>query len=176
MKTVKFFTLLILSAIILGSCGNQKEIKKLTATIDELEALVISDTASLADLTKAQELIQAYENYANALPTDSLAPEYLYRGAEIAMNLQMAGRAIEYYQRILINYPDYPKASYCVFLQAFVYENQMEQYDTAEKLYREFIQKYPNHPLADDAQVSIDNMGKSLEELIQSWEQKENNE
>ncbi|MBT4401208.1 MAG: tetratricopeptide repeat protein, partial [Bacteroidetes bacterium] len=116
----------------------------------------------------------AYENYANALPEDTISAEYLYRAAEIAMNLQMAGRAIEYYQRILNNFPDFDKRSYCLFLEAFVYENQMQQYETAEKLYLEFIEKYPDHPLADDAEVSVQNMGKSLEELIQSWESQEN--
>ena len=166
--------LVVISITLFWSCGNQKEIKQMTLAIDELEALVLSDTSSLADLAKAQELIQAYENYANALPEDTISAEYLYRAAEIAMNLQMAGRAIEYYQRILNNFPDFDKRSYCLFLEAFVYENQMQQYETAEKLYLEFIEKYPEHPLADDAEVSVQNMGKSLEELIQSWESQEN--
>ncbi|MBT3244017.1 MAG: tetratricopeptide repeat protein [Bacteroidetes bacterium] len=166
--------LVVISITLFWSCGNQKEIKQMTSAIDELEALVLSDTSSLADLAKAQELIQAYENYANALPEDTISAEYLYRAAEIAMNLQMAGRAIEYYQRILNNFPDFDKRSYCLFLEAFVYENQMQQYETAEKLYLEFIEKYPDHPLADDAEVSVQNMGKSLEELIQSWESQEN--
>ena len=45
----------------------------------------------------------------------------------------------------------------------------MQQYDEAKKLYREFLDKYPGHELAEDAMVSIQNMGKSLEELIDSW-------
>ncbi len=173
MKNLSPVFLILFAVIVCASCGNQKEIKELSNAVAVLEAEVLSDTSSLADLIKAQELIQAYENYANALPEDSLAPEYLYKGAEIAMNLQMAGRAIEYYQRVLNNYPDFDKISYCLFLQAFIYENQMEEFETAKKLYKEFIQRYPNHPLADDAQVSIDNMGKSLEELIKAWEAKE---
>ncbi len=171
-RTVFFMSL---SVCLMWSCGNQKEIKKMSSAIARLEAEVYADTSSIADMSKAQELIQAYENYANALPEDSLSPEYLYKGAEIAMNLKMSGRAIEYYQRILNNFPNFDKRSYCLFLMAFVYENQMQQYETAKKHYLDFIEKYPDHPLADDAAVSVQNMGKSLEELIKSWEQKENN-
>jgi len=115
-------------------------------------------------------MIQAYENFVEAYPQDSLTPEYLYKSSEIAMNLQMAGRAIEGFQKILDNYPDFDKRAFCIFLQAFIYENQMQQYDTAKQLYQEFLEKYPSHDLAEDAMVSIQNMGKSLEELIKSWE------
>lgn len=170
------YSFVLIAGILLSvSCNNNAEKKKLASDVSELEAVLLTDTTSLLDRNLALELIQAYENYANALPEDSLAPEYLYKGAEIAMNLQMAGRAIEYHQRILNNYPDFDKKSYSLFLQAFIYENQMQQYETAKKLYREFIEIYPEHPLADDAAVSISNMGKSLEELIKSWEAEEKN-
>lgn len=92
------------------------------------------------------------------------------------MNMNMSGRAIEYHQRIINSWPDYSKVAYCLFLQAFIYENQMQQLETAKKLYQEFILKYPEHPLADDAQVSLDNMGKSIEELIEAWEKQETKE
>ena len=36
-----------------------------------------------------------------------------------------------------------------------------------------FLKKHPEHELAEDALVSIQNMGKSLEELIKSWEESE---
>jgi len=170
------YSLVFIAVILLTvSCNNNAEKQKLASAVTELEAVILSDTTSLLDRGLALELIQAYENYANALPQDSLSPEYLYKGAEIAMNLQMAGRAIEFHQRILKNYPDFDKRSYCLFLQAFIYENQMQQYETAKKLYLEFIEDFPDHPLADDAEVSMANMGKSLEELIKSWEAKDNN-
>jgi len=49
----------------------------------------------------------------------------------------------------------------------------MQQFETAKKIYQKFIDMYPKHPLADDAAVSLQNMGKSIEELIESWEAKE---
>ncbi len=175
MKYRTYLLILLLGFLLLESCANNAEKKKLLLAVTELEEQVLSDTTSLLDRTKGMALIQAYENYANAMAQDSLSAEYLYKGAEIAMNMQMAGQAIEYHQRILNNYPDFGKRSYCLFLQAFIYENQLQQFETAKSLYLEFVQKYPDHPLADDASVSVANMGKSLEELIQSWETKEKN-
>jgi len=170
---MKNLAIFVFIGLLVSSCGANSEIKEMRDRIDELEAILLADTVSQLNRSKAQELIQAYEHFANAVPEDSLTPEYLYKSAEIAMNLNMSGRAIENYQRILNNYQDFDKRAYCIFLQAFVYENQMQQYETARKLYELFINQYPDHDLADDARVSIDNMGKSLEELIKSWEEKE---
>jgi TolA-binding protein len=80
--------------------------------------------------------------------------------------------AIGYYNRILLNYPAFKKRPICIFLQAFILENQMQQFDQAKARYQEFIDKYPDHELAKDAQASINNMGKPIEELIKQWDLK----
>lgn len=169
---IQVSAIVLILTMIVGCAGNAEK-KKLKAEVDDLEAVLFGDTSAMPDRSLAMQTIQAYENYANAVPDDTLSPEYLYKGAELAMNMQMAGKAIEYYDRILNNYPDYNKISYCLFLQAFIYENQLQQFEAAKKIYQKFIDKYPEHPLADDAAVSLQNMGKSIEELIESWEAKE---
>ena len=166
----KIKLLILFVAVLLVSCGSQQEKKQMRQNIASLETSLFSDSLGPVDRLKAQEMIQAYEDFVNLFPDDSLAPEYLYKGSELAMNLQMSGRAIEGFQEILNNYPDFDKAALCVFLQAFIYENHMQQYDEAKALYRSFLEKYPGHELAEDAMVSMQNMGKSLEDLIKSWE------
>jgi len=168
MNLTKLLPLLLF--VILVSCGSDQEQKQMRENISTLEAGLYADSLGPVDRLKAQEMIQAYENFVEIYPDDSLAGEYLYKGSELAMNLQMSGRAIDGFQKILDNYPDFDKKALCVFLQAFIYENHMQQYDQAKQLYREFLEKYPGHELAEDAMVSIQNMGKSLEELIKSWE------
>ncbi len=169
----KIKLLLFFMAVLLVSCGSQQEKKQMRQTISNLETSLFSDTLGPVDRLKAQEMIQAYDDFVKLFPEDSLAPEYLYKGSELAMNLQMSGRAIEGFQEILNNYPDFDKIALCVFLQAFIYENHMQQYDEAKALYRSFLEKYPSHELAEDALVSMQNMGKSLEDLIKSWEESE---
>ena len=54
--------------------------------------------------------------------------------------------------------------------KAFVLENQINDYDQAKNTYEVFIEEYPDHPMRDDAEYSIKNMGKSPEELIKEFE------
>lgn len=163
----------MLMALMLVSCADDRERAKMVDGINDLEAGLYGDSIGPIDRIRAQEMIQAYENFVLAYPDDSLSAEFLFKSGEIAMGLQMPGRAIETFQRIRNNYPDFDKSAFCLFLQAFIYENQMGQFDDAKRIYQEFLELYPTHDLAEDALVSIQNMGKSLEELIQLWEQSE---
>jgi outer membrane protein assembly factor BamD (BamD/ComL family) len=168
----KLFILLILPGMVLASCSGNREQRKMAGQIKELEAGLYADTAAPVDNSRGMEMIRAYTAYADAYPDDTASAEYLYKGAEIAMNLKMSGMAIEYYKRIQGAYPGWSKVPYCLFLQAFILENQLQQYDQARALYERFAAGYPDHPLADDARMSVQNMGIPLEELIKSWEQK----
>ncbi len=167
------FILLSLSVILMVGCGVNAEKKKVLQRISASEAKIFGDsTATIPDEKTGMEMIQAYTDYANGWPKDTISAEYLFKGAEIAMNLNQSGMAIEYYNRILLNYPEFKKRPYCVFLQAFILENQMNQFDQAKVRYQEFIDKYPDHILAKDAQASIQNMGRPIEDLIKEWDKK----
>ncbi|TSA32346.1 MAG: hypothetical protein D4R64_16325 [Porphyromonadaceae bacterium] len=165
--------LLVLSVILIAGCGVNSEKKKAIDRITANEAKIFGDsTATIPDQKTGMEMIQAYTDYANAWPKDTISAEFLFKGAEIAMNLDQSGMAIEYYNRILLSYPKFNKRPYCIFLQAFILENQMNQYDQARARYQEFIDKYPDHILVKDARASIENMGKPIEELIKQWDEK----
>jgi len=88
------------------------------------------------------------------------------------MNLKMPQKAIQVFDRVLKNYPDYEKAAQCLFLKGYVYENEIGDLNTAKAIYKDFIAKYPDDEFADDAAVSIQNLGKSPEELIKEFEEK----
>lgn len=165
--------LLALSVILMAGCGVNPGKKKALGRISAIEARIYGDsTATIPDQKTGMEMIQAYADYANAWPKDTVAAEFLFKAAEIAMNISQPGMAIEYYNRILLTYPAFEKRPYCIFLQAFILENQLNQYDQAKARYQEFIDKYPDHVLVRDARASIDNMGKPIEDLIKQWEEK----
>jgi hypothetical protein len=48
----------------------------------------------------------------------------------------------------------------------------MNNKNKAKEVYQQFIDKYPNHNLARDAKVSIENMDIPLDELIKKFEGK----
>ncbi|HBB93007.1 MAG: hypothetical protein A2X22_11300 [Bacteroidetes bacterium GWF2_49_14] len=161
----------VMSALILTGCGRNAEKKKLIEKIAAGEARIFGDTITVSpDLNTGMEMIQAYTDFANTYPDDTASAEYLFKGAEIAMNMKMSGMAIEYYKRIVDSWPGYSKVGYCIFLQAFILENDLKQYDQATKAYEDFLNRFPDHVLAKDARMSIQNMGKPIEELIREWE------
>lgn len=119
----------------------------------------------------AEELIDAYILYANEHDTSPEAPDYLYNAAELSLNLNNTRQSLELYNRIIFQHPDHAKVPECLFLIAFIYENHLQNFGKAKELYESFIEKYPDHDFADDAAVSIRNMGKSPEELIREFEE-----
>ncbi len=160
-----------LVAILFAGCGQNGEKKKLIEKIAAGEARIFGDSIStIPDQNTGMEMIQAYTDFANTYPDDTASAEYLFKGAEIAMNMKMSGMAIEYYKRIVDSWPGYSKVGYCIFLQAFILENDLKQYDQATKAYEDFLNRFPDHVLAKDARMSIQNMGKPIEQLIQEWE------
>ena len=168
-----FYKNLLAMVLVVGlmtACNGNREQEKARESIDKLETQAFSDTVTMIDSALGMEMIQAYTDYANAYPDDTLSAEYLFKGAEIAMNMKMAGLAIDTYKRILSSYPTFSKSDYCLFLQAFILENQLQQFDQAKVVYEEFVTLYPDHPMADDARMSIQNMGVPLEDLIRQWE------
>lgn len=137
---------------------------------------VEKDTFSENGLVQAEnvdELIAAYENFANDFPTDSLSPDFLFKAGDVAMNTNRSNKAISLYKRIINEYGDYKKAPEALFLQAYVYENNLGRLDKAKAIYEAFLTKYPDNDFADDAEVSLKYLGKSPEELIEIF-QKEN--
>lgn len=47
----------------------------------------------------------------------------------------------------------------------------MADYKNAEKYYKLFLEKYPNNDFTDDAEISLKNLGKTPEQLIEEFEE-----
>ncbi|MDZ7741781.1 MAG: tetratricopeptide repeat protein [Bacteroidota bacterium] len=170
MKTIQNLVVFFLTAFVLVSCGPSKSDMQQEITQNE-EALFAGEAKGI-DKGKAALLINSYVQYADAFPEDSMSPDYLFRAADISMNIFESGQAIDLYNRIINNYPEYEKVPQCVFLKAFVYENNLNDLNSAKKYYKEFLAKYPDDEFADDAEMSLQNLGKSPEELIKEFEAK----
>ncbi len=97
----------------------------------------------------------------------------LFQAGDMAMNLNMPKEAVVLFDRIMENYPDFDKAPQCLFLKGYIYENNLGNLNVAKKIYEEFLEKYPDDEFADDAEVSIKNLGKTPEELIKEFEEQQ---
>ena len=75
-------------------------------------------------------------------------------------------KAIEYYERLLREFPDSEHAQMALFMIGYVQSNELRDYNKAKIVYQEFLEKYPNSELAVSVKFELDNMGKSPEDLI----------
>lgn len=162
--------LLILMAAIV-SCGPSS--KEDASKIQAAEDALFSEDEGFIEKAKAIELVDLYVNYTDNYPEDSMAVEYLFKGAEFCLNLGEGQRAIILYDRVIQEYPDFRKVPECFFLKGYVYENYLGDLENARAIYSEFIRKYPDNEFADDAAISIQNLGKTPEELIKQFEEQQ---
>lgn len=171
-KTALFILTCVL--IITACDGPQKEKEVDSASLKDSilkqEEKVYDTNQNRLQKQDAALLVGLYEKYADTYPDDSLSANYLFLAADISMNLRKPKQTIVLFDRILNAYPDYEKAPAVLFLKAFVYEDQLQDYANAKKYYELFISKYPDSDFADDAEVSLKNLGKSPEELILEFE------
>ena len=142
-----------------SSCMNGK--KSSYDKIKNLEKELMSNVAAPVDTVKAKNLVDAYMDYAQKYPEDSSAVIFLFKAANISMNISKAKLSIELFDRIMKDYPTFVKVADCMFLKAFVYDDKLKDYNKAKVAYQDFLNKYPTHPFAESAKASIQNLGKS---------------
>ncbi len=174
MKTLKLLSVLALISIYFAACSPSKE--KHETKNNELEKNLFSEKNISINKISAEELINAYIEFAEKFPGDSNSAKYLFNAADISMNILESDKAISIYNKIINDYPNFKKAPECLFLKGFVYENNLHDLEKAKTIYLEFLEKYPDNDFADDAKISIENLGKTPEQLILEFEQKTNNE
>lgn len=162
-----FFVLFL--AVAMMSCDNQEKEK---TNILELEKNMVDENGVL-NATSADKLIDAYMSYANKFPNDEMSPDFLFKAVDIsvAYNALNPQKTIDITNALIDNYPDFEMSPMAMFIKGFVYENQMQDYEKALETYHQFLEKYPNNPMAADVETTIKNIGIPLEELIKTFEQ-----
>ncbi len=169
-KQIVYLSFIVLLAS-LQACSSPEE--KLLKKIKALETEIYGNPEVMTNHAKIKELAFMYVDYA-ALMTDSLkAADYLFRAGDLSMNSGNPEHAIEMFSRIRKDYPDYVKSPESLFLMAFVYDNYLRNYPRAEELYSQFINQYPDHELVDDAQMLLQYLGMSPEDLLKVFEEKQ---
>jgi len=162
-----FILATILAAILFVACApsDDKMLVKIHKMENDMKVITKPDSNAV------KVLLGMYQDFAKRFPEDSLAPDFLYKGAGIEVGFNRGSQAVELYEFIKTTYPTYQRMPECVFMEAYTYENILGNTAKAGMLYHEFLAKYPRHELADDAQAAIKYLGKSPEEMIHDFEQ-----
>lgn len=176
----KWISLFAILTIFFACSSEPKKIEiaeskeSLIQQVDSIERVLFSyEAGSLASNQAAARIVKLYNQLATDFPDDPKAAEYLFKAGEVSMGINMDFDALGYFERIERDYPNSNKAPHALFLQAFIWDNKLNDDGKAEFLYKKFLEKYPKHEMAKDAQFSLDNLGKSDEELIKEFEKKQ---
>ena len=163
--------LISISLLLIIGCNTNSEKQIAIESIQQLEQIVYSDSLKPIDKNFASNLVLEYKKFYKNYPKDTACANYLFKAGEIAMNLGMSTQALGFFSSLQQNFTNSPNYSYSIFLQGFVYDNLLQNPQKAKIFYSLFLEKFPNHELADDAQALITNLGKSNEEIIKAFEE-----
>jgi TolA-binding protein len=120
-------------------------------------------------------LIAKSQVFANKFRDDERAPEYLNYAGNAARDLGNLEMALKLWKTVSDSFPQSPAAPEALMAAGFTCENQLRNLERAKTFYETLLQNYPQHDLADDAQFSLKNLGKSPDAIIDLFEQKQTN-
>jgi len=126
-------------------------------------------------LEAAFQLAREEENFFRKYPNHPQTPAFLLEAAQLYANyLGDPHKAVAFLEAIDQRFRHQsPLAPQALFFQAFLYENQLNDTARARETYERFLSYYPNHRLAEQARQAIRLLGKSPEEVIQEFLQKQ---
>ncbi len=118
-------------------------------------------------LVDFQKLLKEYpetEFRANAL----VEIAKLYHGSVDTANTKEEGfrNAVKYYKIVYSEYPDSSFSYKSMFMAGFLCANELKDFEEAKSIYGDFIKRYPDSDLAKSAQIEIDNLGISADEIL----------
>jgi TolA-binding protein len=171
MKILNLKGLLFLCLPLMVACRNTKE--KLQHEIAGKEKILFENKEGHINTKVARETIVLYRYYAEKFPDDTLAADYLFKAGDVSSGISAFDNALEYFQIISEKYPSSGKAAYALFLQGYLNENNKNDTALSRKFYKEFLEKYPNHEMAQSARFSLQHIGKSADEIVKSFQEPE---
>lgn len=162
MKKISF---VLFIALFFAGCNSNdpaKKIEKLEKQLFTTENAIVPEVAS--------DLVSEYCDFADANPDDAMAPEYLFKAVDVSMNINEPQRTISIIDRLLTEYPDFPRTQAALFVKAFIFETRYNNLDMAKKLYEQYLEQYPEGEFAEDCRASVENLGLTPEELVKKFE------
>lgn len=137
--------------------------------LDSIGAMLFNENSGKLDFLQANNFIEGSVLFAMLQPNQPEVSEFLYKASETSRAIQNYNRTLDIYDWMISQYADYPKIGQIHFLYAFTLDNDLGKINEAEIAYNRFIEQFPNSDFVDDAKFLIENLGKSEEEIIESF-------
>lgn len=173
---------------------------KLRARIEQLDArLDDAQQRNGIHSQAAEQYLAACAEYVRH-HHDEYSGIYCDRAAKLASATGESLAAVEFWTKIYEDHPDYPYYPDALYWLANEYENNMPLYGSrartqwkpstlysamrtaefmqteplqkAKQLYQELLSQFPKHPMAPQAKLSLEHLGKDPNAIISSFQQK----
>ncbi len=186
-KTIIKLLSVVVITVIAVSCGSDKTEqqtiadKKDTVVINHKSCVTYYAEAKAIDsvLMKATNLqkdvaeraINAFNLYASECGNDSLAPVYLLKAGQVAQSIGNYKQAEILLKKCCDTFPNFRNRGAALFVLAQLYDdvNMLNNEAEAKKIYEDIIKTYTKSAWERDAKASIQNLGKTDEQLIQEF-------
>jgi hypothetical protein len=150
--TVVFLTGLLMLTIACNRTNQKAE--------QELEQIKLIDKQSQPD-----SFYLALQDFVKTFPNYPQSAGLLYQTAEYYVHKPEIETAANLYLDYFTQYPDSTLAPHCLFSSALLHEHFNP--NKAADLYKKFINTYPEDPLAADARLNIQYIGKDPNEILE---------
>ena len=165
----KIITILLIASIF-SACSNKKQEK--LAEVKKAESELFGNMSAPIDMKKAESIIVLYSSFVADYPDDSNSVAMMLKAAEISMNIGKPKDAIALLDRLILKYPSSEFVPKALHLEGFIYDDKLKNAEMSRKTFEKLIEKYPNHELSRNAKDYMTTIGKSEEEIIKEFEEK----
>lgn len=176
--------------------------ERLHIRIDEWQEKLTDGQRGNINSKAGLELLAFYRELIKKFPDDEKSPKHCYDAGLLAKNLGEPSEALFFLQHYIESYQDEEQYPDALFSLAVTYDNDMTEYKKyyneredekvrgdfgrkarrlpnvdykkeAERLYKEFLAKYPEHRLRPLAEQSLQYLYKDPSELVEQFAQKQ---
>lgn len=175
-KIILAFGILALS---LTACNNAPTEAVNEDTVDQFDTAAFIQEVEKMDQQLSQtspqrkELITAiglFEDYAIMFPGTEASADYLLKASDFCLALDRFDKSVFLLNRIIDDYPNYSRLEAVYFNRANHTDLNIRDTTLAKTYYHEFIEKFPESKLVEDAKIRIETVSLSLEEMVARFE------
>ena len=157
----------LLMLLVLNSCDTKQQTDLKSLLEIENKLMQVEDAA--ANQSLAKDVLEAYDEFIRAYPDAEQIPELLFKSGEVLKGLGAHLKSAKAFHKVHTQFPSAKVAPIALFHQAHCFE-ALDQYLIAKNTYKDFIERYPNHPYVSEAKGMIQIINLSDEELIQKFQ------
>lgn len=167
MKRKWSLLLMFITTIFVVACTQSKE--SLLKNIKEKEKIIKENKTEVFDNSTAESLRKDYQTFVKQFPQDTLAPYFLHRSAEVALGMNLSEESVKDLDTLIKRYPTYKYLAEAFFFKGFIQENHQKNLDAARQTYSRFLITFPNHPLYEQVRLTLENLGKSPDDILKGF-------